>query len=293
MFLNNNIQINRITIFIVILLIVIILFIYNTQDKENWEINNQDIIHNLDWEDSWIKNQESINKEIIENNHLIEETGVNPDTENNLETNTNTDLVEENKNELIDKEEIVDSEIIKNDLEISTGIKINNTSFSSNINNLIEISWEEIVNISEIQISWMTFIPKFIEWVVYVWIDSNTIPEWEHKIYIKFKNWELLEYEENMKFIFNVSKVNLANITPNVIKNDIDRNIVLQWNWFSKILSIQLSNNIILKSTNFDIINDNVMSLLIPKDLAPWKYKLNIMDIEWIYESDLEIEITQ
>jgi hypothetical protein len=30
---------------------------------------------------------------------------------------------------------------------------------------------------------------------------------------------------------------------------------------------MQLSNNIILKTTSFDIINDNVMSVKIPKDL--------------------------
>ena len=74
------------------------------------------------------------------------------------------------------------------------------------------------------------------------------------------------------------------NITPNKLKLDIDKNIVLQWVWFSKIMSIQLNNNTILDSSNFEVVSDNLLILKLPKNLWVWEYSLNIMWVDKIYE---------
>ncbi len=49
-------------------------------------------------------------------------------------------------------------------------------------------------------------------------------------------------------------------------------------------MSIQLSNNLILKNAEFNIINKQVAGVKIPKGLPAGEYYFNIMDTATIYE---------
>lgn len=180
------------------------------------------------------------------------------------------------------KEESLKEDDIKKDQEIN--IKFDKKIFNSNINNLTEITGTGKEFIKYINIWEVSLTPIHEDNKTFLSISKNTFHSWEYFIIVQLENNELITLNEKITFHFSPSKVNIANITPHKIKNDIDRNIVLQWNGFSKIISLQLSNNIILKNTSFQIINDHVMSVLVPKDLKSGKYYLNIMTIDGIHE---------
>lgn len=174
--------------------------------------------------------------------------------------------------------------IKKENIPSIDSIKLNNYNLNSNINNLVEITWSWRELVKYVNIGWVSLTPINESNKTFLTIAKNTFSSWEYFIIVQLNDNEIVTLNEKIKFTYNSSKVNIANITPNTIKNDFDTFIVLQGNWFSKIISIQLSNNIILKTTSFDIINDNVMSVKIPKDLGVWSYYFNIMTIDWITE---------
>lgn len=155
---------------------------------------------------------------------------------------------------------------------------------SSHINHLIEISWSQKDLIKYVNIWWNSFTPIQNNGKVYLAIEKNTFSSGEYFIIIQLQNGEIVSLDKKFYFEYWASQVNIANITPNNIKNTQDTFLVLQGNGFSKVISIQLSNNIILKNTSFDIINDSVMSVKIPSGLETGKYYFNIMTVNGIHE---------
>jgi hypothetical protein len=79
------------------------------------------------------------------------------------------------------------------------------------------------------------------------------------------KNGKLVSTDEKISFVYDSSPINIGAITPTEIRSDADRYVVVQGNGFEKIISIQLSNNLIFKNTLFTVVNDNVVSIKIPK----------------------------
>lgn len=71
--------------------------------------------------------------------------------------------------------------------------------------------------------------------------------------------------------------VEIHAVTPDAIPNDTPANIVLQGRGFDRVVSLQLNNTYILKSTEFTRINDRVMVVEVPDGLDPGAYFLNIM----------------
>lgn len=252
------------------------------------KINIKDI--KIDWEDISIDDLNNID---IKEDTVIEISWEAKD-DKKIESDNEIIITKEDIDQEVESNEDIDNQIINEEASNNkiSNVLLNKTNFSSNINNLLEITWDNLEEIKFVTIWSNSFTPKLIDSKLYIWIDSDIFWTWNYFVIFQLNNWDIVTHDEQISFTYSDSKVNVANITPNVFKNDIDRNIVLQWVGFSKVISIQLSNNVILKNTNFNIINDNVMSLLIPKELNPWKYKLNIMDTEWIYRSDFEIEIT-
>lgn len=176
-------------------------------------------------------------------------------------------------------------EIIKKEnIPSIDNIKLNNYNFNSNINNLIEITGSGKNLVKYVNIGWVSLTPINESDKTFLTIAKNTFNSWDYFIILQLENNEIVTLNEKIIFTYSNSKVNIANITPDRIKNDKDTFIVLQWNGFAKIISMQLSNNIILKTTSFDIINDNVMSVKIPKDLEIWNYYFNIMTVDGITE---------
>ncbi|EKD29799.1 MAG: hypothetical protein ACD_78C00268G0002 [uncultured bacterium (gcode 4)] len=101
---------------------------------------------------------------------------------------------------------------------------------------------------------------------------------------MQLKSGRILTRNEKITFEHSNARINIANITPRTIKNDAERFVVIQGNGFDKIVSIQLSNNLILKNAEFNIINAHVAGVRIPKELPPGEYYFNIMDTQSIYE---------
>lgn len=191
--------------------------------------------------------------------------------------------------------EIVENEekIIKEDVtEVPVNIKISNNYFSSNINNILILNWQNIDNIDFVLIWEKSFKPIIEDNIAYIPIEKNTFNSWEYFILIQSKTWEIKSINNKIKFNYINQKINIAHINPIKIWNKIDNYIILQWNWFNKLISLQLSNNIILENAQFQIINDNVVMVKIPKNISEWNYTFNLMDIDWIYEDDKILTIT-
>lgn len=163
----------------------------------------------------------------------------------------------------------------------------NKVSINSNINNLIEIyNWNDLEYI-EIDKNIFTVIKE--ENKTYFWIDEWTLKTWNYIIYTIDKNNIKTELSFKLSSFYDTNLINIVNITPNSLKNDKARYIVVQWSWFNKIIWIQLNNNIILHKTTFEIVNDKVMMIKIPEKLDIWDYYFNIMATDSIYKLDKNI----
>lgn len=200
---------------------------------------------------------------------------------------TKNDWILEDKNyndiiKIIDLE--IKDEVKQNSFNWKLDITFSSYEINSNINNLIEITWEWKEFIKYVNIQDLSLKPTFYEDKVFISINKDTFSSWDYFILLQLKDNLLVPLDKKFTFIHTNNSTNIASITPKQVKNDLDSFIVLQWNWFNKVISIQLSNNIILQNTSFDIISDNVMSVKIPKWLEKWDYFFNIMTINWIIQ---------
>lgn len=165
-------------------------------------------------------------------------------------------------------------------------IRVNSGILSSNINQLLEISASSNLDtIDRVIIGEKTFVWVVQGKVYYVTIPKNTFWNWDFFLGLYLKNGKLVSTDEKISFVYNSSPINIGAITPTEIKSDADRYVVVQGNGFEKIISIQLSNNLIFKNTLFTVVNDNVVSVKIPKWLQTGEYYFNIMDTAGIYEA--------
>ncbi len=187
--------------------------------------------------------------------------------------------------ELISKKEEIQEKKITSSNKASW-IKINWEKFNSNINNLLIMSWNDLDNISHVLI-WeknMRIIKQDSK--IYIPIDKKTFTSWEYFMMLQYPDWSVTSLDKKISFTFSQNEINISAITPDQITNDSDIYVVLQGNWFNKLISLQLSNNIIIKNTEFKPINDNVVAVKIPKWIQSWIYKINLMDTKWIYSTE-------
>lgn len=182
-------------------------------------------------------------------------------------------------------EEIPDAKKLTSD-RIPHSITINKGVLSSNINQLLEISGSnDLDTIDRVIIGEKTFVWLALGNTYYVTIPKNTFWNWDFFLGLYLKNGKLITTDEKVSFVYHSSPINIGAVTPSEIKSDVDRYVVVQGNGFEKIISIQLSNNLIFKNTLFNVVNDNVVSIKIPKWLEPGRYYFNIMDTAGIYEA--------
>ena len=200
-------------------------------------------------------------------------------TENKKESSLQSPTIKEKVQSNTEKIEW-ENTITKNETNtFNKKIELSETTFSSNIDNLIKVngSNNEVKNIS----IWKnSFEIKTFKWETFIEIEKYTMESWDYDVLFHLKNWKILKYDEKIH-LWEAKQKNIfiQNITPNKLNNNKNSYIVLQWLWFKKIISIQLSNNIVLTQTNFEIINDNVMSILIPKWLKWWKKDLELWSL--------------
>lgn len=189
------------------------------------------------------------------------------------------------------KENIV---LMSGSLSVPSSISIPLTFFNSNINNLIRITGNNLENVDIVNIGWITFHPVLSSGSLFVQVERDTFATGEYFLFFGLKNGQIVAGNDKIHFEHSSEKINIANITPKNIPNNEDRFLVIQWNGFDKIISVQLSNNVILKNAEFHIINNQVAGVKIPKWLAPGDYYFNIMDTGTIYElKTMHFTITQ
>lgn len=261
-----------------VILFLLLVWYLNVPKKNlntNYSNNSATISQNSDYK--------SIEQEIY-NQQKIKQNQININSINNINIeNTDQKIIQEYENNIKSTNSTNQSS--------DNNIKISKTKFSSNINNIIKISWNNIEDIIEVKIWNYIYYPSIIEWLLYILVEQNTKLNWEYEVLLVFKDNSVQKLYTKLFFSYNSESLIVSDITPSKIKNDIDRNIILQWKWFSKVISIQLSNNIVLKDTYFNIINDNVLNIKIPKGLDKWIYGINIMNTDWIIRPDSKIEI--
>lgn len=205
---------------------------------------------------------------------------------NNLEWKINynnlikINIIEETDN----KNDEIKKVVTVSNWKLPKNITLLNNNFSSNINNLLQIKWVNLEEVDYVNIWWFSLKPQIENWTLLVSLDKDIFASWEYFIFFQLKNGKILTTENKINFIHNQNSINIANLTPKIINNTEDSFIVIQWNGFNKIISVQLNNNIILKTTSFKIINDNVAAIKIPKWLWSWIYYFNVMDTNRIYE---------
>ena len=292
----------KICIIAVVFIIIVLLFYKKVILNQKQDIGDKKLINNEKALTPTLsqgereKNKKEQNYENIEKNKNLSEKMDNPHP-NPLPRGEGEEQKKKNIEEIKNLSEKTDNSYPVSTLkereaeqEVNKNIKISRLEYFSNIENLIKINW--IDDLKSVYIWKRVFEPIFFKWNVFVKIKKYTINEWEYNIIFNLNNWNPIEYDKKIHFWESDSKnIFISNIVPNILKNNKRSNVVLQWRWFSKIISIQLSHNLILAKADFKIINDNVMSLSIPRWLKTGKYFLNIMSTYWIYKSELNIEI--
>ncbi|EKE29756.1 MAG: hypothetical protein ACD_2C00105G0003 [uncultured bacterium (gcode 4)] len=177
-----------------------------------------------------------------------------------------------------------EKDMVNPKIGIAKNISLKASSFHSNLNNLVEINWENLNSISFVMIWEKAFKPIYDTWKLFVKIDKNTFQNWDYFVLLQSADWKIIAANSRIHFDYSSWKMNIWNITPNVLDNNSEKYVIIQWNWFNKLISLQLSNNIILKNTQYQAINDNVLAVKIPKEINPGTYHFNLMDVSWIYE---------
>lgn len=172
------------------------------------------------------------------------------------------------KTTTVEKPEILEEEIISPEKEPSN-LVFHGTKYNSNINNLIPITGSSLEMIEFVNIGGIGFRPVLGSGTLFVQVDRDTFASGEYFVFLQLKNGKILTRNENITFEHSSARINIANITPKSIRNDQERFVVIQGNGFDKIVSIQLSNNLILKNAEFNIINTHVAGVRIPKGLPP------------------------
>lgn len=194
------------------------------------------------------------------------------------------DLISIKKTSLIENVTKPEDVKIEQKTKKPSKIVLSNTRLSSDMRNLVEISWKDLLDISFLVI-WEKSFPVFFDnWKIYVSVDENIFSEWDYFALIQLNDGEIIPITQKITFKRDNYPIWIWAIVPSTIVSDKDRYVVLQGRGFKKMISIQLSNNIVLKSTEFMTLNDRSIAVRIPKWIPSWTYHFNIMDVNWIYE---------
>ena len=215
---------------------------------------------------------------------LLKITGKAKKTDNNNAAPVVPIKLLETTKEAIKNETIKTEDIVSPPETESQNIAITQTKYNSNINNLLTFRGQELGNVKFVNIGEKRIRPVYSSGSLYVQVEKDTFTTGDYFVFLTLKTGKILTPNIHLSFEYSSSPINIANITPKTIQNSEERFVVIQGNGFDKIVSIQLSNNLILKNAEFKIINNQVAWVKIPKDLPVGEYYFNIMDTHSIYE---------
>ncbi|MDD2565683.1 MAG: hypothetical protein PHZ26_02015 [Candidatus Gracilibacteria bacterium] len=249
-----------------------------------YRVNIKDLESNFDIKNISI-NGEISNIEAINNLKITKEKPVIIKLEvisKNNKTNLNED--ELNIEQVSEIDNPKEEEIVKKIEGIPSNITLGQINFNSNINNLLTIKGTNLDSIQFIMIGEKAFKPIIEDNIAYITINKSIFGTGDYFIMINTFDGQIIPINSKLHFDYSKNNINIAFITPRIIDNNTEKYVILQGNGFKKLISLQLSNNIVLKNTAFQIINDNVLSVKIPKDIPAGNYNFNLMDTSGIYE---------
>lgn len=263
-------------------------YVYIIEPQENkeaeidiskiWERVEVDTVE-INWEEiDVINNKITVDTSEAQSIKIKGTAKINKTEEENIDENIEVTVKEKKENApVIEESEEIDKTDISN-------LSLNTYSFSSNIDSLLIITWENIESISALTIWDYSFKPVFKDWKAFFNLEAKTFDTWEYFWIIKQTNWKIITLDKKLNFTLIKEEVAIVNISPREIWNDKQNYLVLQWDWFDKVISLQLSNNVVIKNTQFEILTDKVMPVKIPPNLPSWEYHFNIMTTKWIVE---------
>ncbi len=94
---------------------------------------------------------------------------------------------------------------------------------------------------------------------------------------------KLLPSDIHLSFDGGEANLGVAAVTPSAVPSDRESYVTLQGHGFSKALSLQLQNGVVIRGASFEIVNDSVMIVKIPAGLSSGTYAFNVMDVSGIY----------
>ena len=237
-------------------------------------------IERMEWDEKEILEKDLSNLR-TENSSLLKIIGKakNTSTESGIpkpEVTVKEEIATEEKPEIEKSVQIPQAEPI--------GSTVDATRYNSNINNLIVFRGENIESVEFVNIGEKRIRPAYASGTLFVQVDKDTFTTGGYFVFFTLKNGRIFPSDHRIFFEHSSSAINIANITPKTLRNSEESFIVIQGNGFDKIVSVQLSNNLILKNAEFKIINNRVAGVKIPKGLPPGEYYFNIMDTATIHE---------
>ena len=235
----------------------------NTQNIQKSNIKNYIDFKYADFEESLINNWDDI---IEKNQQQIQE--YNPiEEDNNGETQED---IEENQEQSTKSQ--------KEELWLAY------TNFNVNETTLVDIYWYDLDKLSYITIWEVSYPIQEYDWNFFVNIVGDDFEEGSYFAFFVKDNQEIIDANQEVVFSDQKRDIYISDMIPSKVDKKTWWLIsILGW-WFNDIVSIQLSNNRILETADFDMVSNTTLMLKIPDDLETGEYFLNIMTRENIYE---------
>ncbi len=165
-------------------------------------------------------------------------------------------------------------------------LQLSETSINISENSLIEIKWYGASQVSLVWIWDKFFDIQEDDWNYFFLIPSGTFSSWTYFSFFMDDSENIVWDELSLEFYWKEWEISISRFIPNTINLDNDSLIIVQWKWFDDVVSIQLSNNEIFETADFEIISDTTLALNLPSGLNKDEYYLNIMWLDRIYELD-------
>lgn len=113
-------------------------------------------------------------------------------------------------------------------------------------------------------------------------MDRATFADGDYFVAVHAKDGRLLPLKEKLTFSSDGQSVGVSDVTPSSVPNVRDAYVTLQGRGFSKVVSVQLSNSLVIKNASVKALDDTVAIVRIPAGIPPGDYAMNVMDVNGI-----------
>lgn len=88
--------------------------------------------------------------------------------------------------------------------------------------------------------------------------------------------------KDKLTFVTDQQSVGVSYVTPSSVPTSRDSFVTLQGKGFSKVVSVQLSNSLVIKNASIRAVDDTVAIVRIPAGIPVGEYAMNVMDVKGI-----------